>query len=390
MPHAPAEPGAPAPRRRRWRRLLLGILVSATLTLVLLEVVLRLFPSPIPELRQLDNLRGFYQLDGEGRLQTTPGWRGSLTVDGRTLPAVTNDQGLRGPELPPRAPGERRILMLGDSFVWGMGVAADEAIPARLEALLRQRGIGPVRVGNAGMWGTGPREWAHTLRRHRPTFAPDLVIAVTYAGNDVGDTLAHPSTVVDGYLLDGLTAAAMQDSWRLRLGLRFRCWFYLERFVLLRFWPLRPKPPDAVLPPGLSPFEGYFYDVAPERSDEAPWLQAIDERLRQHLAAFAAEARGLPVLVVVLPGREASAAQRYQERLAAMPVPDGLLVRGAGPARLTALVQQQGLDVLDLTPRIFGLPDPDAIYLSDYHYNPAGCDLVAGWLLPEVLARLKP
>ena len=50
------------------------------------------------------------------------------------------------------AEGALRILMLGDSLTAGYGLAAHEALPARLEAALRGRGL-DVRIINAGVSG---------------------------------------------------------------------------------------------------------------------------------------------------------------------------------------------------------------------------------------------
>src|SRR5262245_17000272 len=46
----------------------------------------------------------------------------------------TNSQGLRGPEVGPREPGELRILLLGDSFAAGFEVEQRETFAALLEA----------------------------------------------------------------------------------------------------------------------------------------------------------------------------------------------------------------------------------------------------------------
>ena len=52
----------------------------------------------------------------------------------------------------PAAAAERVIVALGDSLTAGFGVAADEAYPARLQALLRREGY-DYRVVNAGVSG---------------------------------------------------------------------------------------------------------------------------------------------------------------------------------------------------------------------------------------------
>src|SRR5262245_60816363 len=43
-----------------------------------------------------------------------------------------NNWGLRGPDVPPRAPDERRILFLGGSITLGWGVSEESTVQARL------------------------------------------------------------------------------------------------------------------------------------------------------------------------------------------------------------------------------------------------------------------
>ena len=67
--------------------------------------------------------------------------------------------------------GELRILMLGDSLTAGYGLASRDALPARLEAALRGRGL-DTRVINAGVsgdttaGGLARLEWALADRPH--------------------------------------------------------------------------------------------------------------------------------------------------------------------------------------------------------------------------------
>ncbi len=380
------------PLRRRLVRILLGCCASVALGLALLEAALRLLPQPVPQLRQIESLRGFYQLDGEGRLQVAPNWSGELQVDGRITALRTNSLGLRGPE---PGPGRPRVLVLGDSFAMGMGVEEREAIPARLADHLREEGVDAV-VGNAGMWGTSPREWPHTLARFRPGFRPDAVVALCYAGNDPADLVAGPLTVVDGYPLDGATAHVVAQSWRWRLGLRSRTWWYFEMLFLVRRAPIQVAPRASILPAGVSPFEGYFLDVAPSAESIAPWLAPFDALFTASMRSFGAATGSMPSLVVVLPGREASSPAMHgaglQRFLAGSGIGDGHaheFAAGNGSRRLARLATAAGLRTLDLTDPVLSAPDVDALYLSDYHYTPLGCERVAGWIA-SALAPLLP
>ncbi len=403
MPRSPVVPKSSTPTRAREGRplrpgLKVGLgLLSLAVTLLLAEGLLRLLPIPVPELRNLEHLRGFYELDEQSRIQTRPGWRGVITVDGPGIPAQTNSLGLRGPEVEV-GPATRRILFVGDSFTWGMGVSRTNTIPSRVQQFLLDDGH-DVCCGNAGMYGTGPREWSYTVERHRQGFGPDAIVAICYAGNDLADTLSPPLTVIDGWALDGATAAKARTAWRFNLALRSRVWMYLEWMVLLPMGlPIGGAglDPDPILPPGLSAYEGYFFDVAEAFSSQAPYIAAVEQRMADSFRSFREACGDTPALIVVLPGREASSRDMWRQGLGKMLAGAGLtdrvdaFQRGAGAHRVARIAVGTGLPVLDLTEPILSLEDPDAIYLSDYHYNQDGCRKVAEWLRAPVGKLLPP
>lgn len=72
-----------------------------------------------------------------------------------STPWRTNRAGFRGPEVTPEPqPGVFRIAVVGDSFAAGVGVAEQDAYPARLERLLDGSGAGvDFEVLNLGMPG---------------------------------------------------------------------------------------------------------------------------------------------------------------------------------------------------------------------------------------------
>lgn len=95
-----------------------------------------------------------------------------------------NSLGLRGPELRSPKPS-KRILVIGDSIAFGYGLNATETIPARVEAMLRARGI-DAEVLNGGVVAYSSRQEGRWLEVHGDTLAPDEVI-VLYCLNDNTD-----------------------------------------------------------------------------------------------------------------------------------------------------------------------------------------------------------
>jgi hypothetical protein len=103
-----------------------------------------------------------------------------INPDGEPWRIVTDDQSVRGPST--WQPGKTRVLMVGDSFVFGEGVDLEE----RFDTLL-QEAMPDLSIVNIGVMGYGPdqqllrsRDWRDDLR------AGDILMLVTY-GNDFFD-----------------------------------------------------------------------------------------------------------------------------------------------------------------------------------------------------------
>ena len=101
-----------------------------------------------------------------------------------------NAQGLRGDEVGiPKPGGTLRILVLGDSIAFGVGVSRDDAFPNRLEALLRETSA-PVEVIDASVRGySAYNELQFYLEKGR-TFEADIVV-VAFCMNDVANPRLH-------------------------------------------------------------------------------------------------------------------------------------------------------------------------------------------------------
>jgi lysophospholipase L1-like esterase len=93
-------------------------------------------------------------------------------------PFHMNAEGFRGPEVSREpAPGVFRIAIAGDSYTAGMGVSAEDAYPAQLEALLRQAG-GDSRfeVLNLGMSGLDIEQVLRRASQVGGPLQPHLVV----------------------------------------------------------------------------------------------------------------------------------------------------------------------------------------------------------------------
>jgi len=94
----------------------------------------------------------------------------------------TNGLGLRGPEPGPKLPGERRILLLGESTTFGFGVDEEDTYAARLRTLLDAQ-PGRFSVVNAGVPAYTLFQSTIYLKQRGLALAPD-VVAIYHLAND--------------------------------------------------------------------------------------------------------------------------------------------------------------------------------------------------------------
>ncbi len=96
-----------------------------------------------------------------------------------------NSLGLRYEELPPKEPGEYRVLVLGDSITIGDYVQYAETYPAILEALAQKDSKHKVRFINAGLPGASLSSEIYRYLEVRDAIHPDLVLVGTYLNDSV-------------------------------------------------------------------------------------------------------------------------------------------------------------------------------------------------------------
>ena len=125
-------------------------------------------------------LMGDEELDWRYRPGSQGRWDGT--------PIVINSKGLRGPEVPyDKAPGEFRILFLGDSIPFGYGVAYEDCFVARVQRLLDARNSGRRCTTIAcAVLGYSPWQEAILLKREGMKYHPDLVVQC-FCANDAMD-----------------------------------------------------------------------------------------------------------------------------------------------------------------------------------------------------------
>ena len=189
------------PRHRRVQSAI-ALALGSAFALLLAETAVR-WIAPQPVWKQPKSL---YVADPLARYRLRAGVDGKMTD--RTeyaIRIVTDERGARIPAGGPSDPrGAFRILALGDSFTFGVGVEEEETWIEQLGRSLRSQGLS-VRTLNGGVPGYGAPDEAALFEHHLAETNPHLVILGVYLANDLLD--ASPASfsveVRDGLLVVG-------------------------------------------------------------------------------------------------------------------------------------------------------------------------------------------
>jgi lysophospholipase L1-like esterase len=171
--------------------LLMG-LVLILAAILIMEVGVRLKSRTATQVADLPAKQEFIRCDRDSIV----GWvfpsssEGIFPSGAHKTHVQTNRLGLRSPEIVTTDTTATRILILGDSYAFGWGVAESEAFPRLLEDLARSRyPSNRIEVINAGMPGYGVYQQRAMLERVLAAAHVDVVISTFSLANDPVDDL---------------------------------------------------------------------------------------------------------------------------------------------------------------------------------------------------------
>jgi lysophospholipase L1-like esterase len=269
------------------------------------------------------------------------GFRPGADVEG----AIVNAIGLRGPVLPAeKRPGVLRVLTVGDSSAWGLGVREEEAFAALGPRLVgAARGSAPVEYAIGALPGYSSYQSRVLLGRLLP-LRPDLVVFYVGARNDLTKGSYYTDAAIPGRMR---RRDARWHSVRLLLaGENLVDFFHKEVVVKLRGKPERARVP------------------LPE--------------FRANVRAMLAAARGAGAAAIVLvPPWSASLLESFP-------------FLGDYRAALEELAREAGAPAVALQPLFAARPEEEVYFPDRLHPNAAGHALVAGALRDAALALALP
>lgn len=306
----------------------------------------------------------------------------------------------------PRRDASRRILVVGDSMVFGAEVGESDTFCSVLQAKLGD----DVSVVNAGCPGYGLHEYRLAIRRLAPLIQPTEIVACVFLGNDVQDVLAtRPYEVLGEKLVSRPRyemAGVPERAWisfaarvsSLALLRAARGGLGREALAAAEAHGAGVGPRGARLPerglcgmdqPGLKALmicESYtrLGEIGGDRIQQA-WLAlpdaigAIDEEASKAGAKLTFVL--LPMPVAYDPGLRARLAKLWN-------LPPRV-VDGARPSReLAALLAKRSLSYIDLTPMLAASPAEHRLHVpSDLHFSVEGHALVGNALAARLSGR---
>jgi len=284
-----------------------------------------------------------------------------------------NQAGVRDREIEPKAPGERRLVVLGDSLVMSVQVPLEETFVARLEQRLNASAVPPAtyRVINAGVQGYGPVEEYLFHRDVTSALQPDVVILGLYPGNDAVEAAATAFRLREGgtprQADDGLSAGQRFTQWRRRMIrksvvlqiARMRVTTALDRFG----WRPEIDPP----------LRTYLADAPPEIEKGI----AVARDAVARLATLTAS-QGARLVVVLLPARFQVDDDDYGRLKEIVGRSGKTLERDLATERFAKALRGLGVPVLDVLPPLREAARVSDVYMqSTAHFTPFGHDALA-------------
>ena len=294
---------------------------------------------------------------------------------------TVNSQGFRAAAdvVTPKPDSRQRLLFVGDSFTFGVGVDDSAAYPARVDARLRRWCDAPVEIVNAGVGGFGTSHELSFLQHYGWRLDPDMVVLGFLTSDPEDNSLNGLHRLVDGRLEE--IPASQRPGWG-----------------LIKAHEHVPA-----------------YDMLVQHSTLFNWVRLKIGKLAAQRAAAREAARAAPPaidgeqekalelerwkLTAAIFQQVRAQADSHGARLVVAIIPHGgtlneYYARGRDPDvdRMLEICGQQHLtcvNVAESIQRSRPATNPSSFYLRDGHFNATGYDLVADAVARRLAEQLN-
>ncbi len=334
----------------RRRKIVLGLV----LFLVLGEIAARLWGAAVGGAGSLYD----YVVQGEKRFKMRPGV--SVVVPERygDIHYSFNREGYRDVDHAPAPPGQRRIVWLGDSVSFGLGVDQDRTFVSRL-----RKELAPRELVSLAIFAYHAGNHLDALREDGLKHRPELVVVQFYM-NDL--SVPAPG---DG----AATPAAPPSVWQRLMALKNRVVYHSALYLRLQQAGQRAA---FVL----------LHDVRRERFPET--LNDAEPRNKTEFLAAHPDDRAVAAFRVLSEIRKVAAAHGARTFLWISPDETQLFSgRFDGVnARVRRFCEAEGIAFYDPLPQLRAHPDRIALFNDGVHYSAEGHAVIARLLLPRISA----
>lgn len=341
---------------RNFGKLLLQVVVG----LVLAELAVR-WLSPEVEFIQ----KSMFNQDPAVWFRMKPNYQGAMSK--KAVPVSTNSWGLRDREFGPRKPGVPRILVLGDSLMFGYGVTIEDTATRILEEILRQRLGHDVEVVNGAVAGYSTLQSARSFSLLAADVQPDVVL-LTFGvlnGGRMNVIFSEQNRTV-ARLESGSAAHRLNQFIKGKVQW-LRDASQLSLLLKRRFAPRRE-------------FSGMDVHAIHVSEKDEEGLRLIEQSMMEFFQA--ASERQVRSAVIIIPSHKQVDPELWQELLLKHNLPGALYAPEHPDRRLEQYARKEGIPVLDLRKPISARPLDGFYWDGDgEHWEPHGHRIVA-----EILA----
>lgn len=312
-----------------------------------------------------------------------------------------NNYGFRGKDVKiEREPGVKRIMVIGDSFTFGVGAEEDETIPFLMEKYLKERGK-MAEVINAGFGGYSPLLHYLKVRDEYLEFKPDLVLYLYDYSDLADDWRAERSLVYDGSgkisRCDPTYVDGKKDWWA-EMVLRSKLCAYIHKKLVRSFDKIRILGLAEYVKAKLQGKRAKALIIAKEIEGKAsnpikydPYLMIRGrdrlEHIREHFRrnekylnmirdAFASE--GAPMILVIYPYGIHVGPDQWGQGRVFWGFERGRIYDGGYAFKLLEdYASGNGLPCIDLVPDFMEHKDEKLYFDTDGHFTPAANAIAA-------------
>lgn len=309
----------------------------------------------------------------------------TINTGERTVRVVTDSNGFRvGGNA--RPPGQKRILLLGDSFMEAFQVEYEQSLAGLLEARLPAHIGTSVAVVNTGVGGWDPPQYWLQGRALLQRRAVDLVIVSLYLGNDVvarRNDRYPPRAPIEVHHL----RFPRRLSWS---ELADAVLYPINDYLVVRsqlFVFLKTRLHTLLMRLHLTGV--YFPEVLLRREATSPrWNVTAD--ICRDIAALG-QRNGVPTLFVLAPSSYQVDPAAFAQFLRGFGIDSGQVDLDQPDRLMREALEQRHLRVVDALPGLRAAQEagPPLYGSIDNHLSPAGHDALERIIEPEVAALLE-